>query len=257
MSLFILCLCEKNDFCFLHETIHAKSLSLVKENRCRDKTIIFINNQKEPVKANLSSIILIIVLFTIIVYMYKQNKKLAKENKELANQLLNNEHLNIDKKEEAPIEVSEEHEEVEKTFHPINQISEDKPNKSPTIINTEIPVFDHETMEMIEMVMNETKLYLSQDLNVKQLASAMGVTQKKLLATFKQHPQSISFNDYVNQKRVNHACILLKEHPEYTVEAIAADSGFSSPITFYRWFEKITGMKPKEYRKANELKIEN
>lgn len=256
MSLFILCLCEKNDFCFLHETIHAKSLSLVKENRCRDKTIIFINNQKEPVKANLSSIILIIVLFTIIVYMYKENKKLAKENKELANQILNNAYLNIDKKKEAPIEVSEEHEEVEKTFNPINQISEDNADITPSI-KKEVHAFDHETMEMIEMVMNEQKLYLSQDLNVKQLASAMGVTQKKLLATFKQHPQSISFNDYVNQKRVNHACILLKEHPEYTVEAIAADSGFSSPITFYRWFEKITGMKPKEYRKANELKIED
>lgn len=222
-----------------------------------ENTRIYIDSQKEPIKASVPNKILIIALFTIIVYMYKQNRNLAKENKELANQLLKNEHLNLDKNEETPIEASEEHEEVEKTFHPINQISEDKPNTSPTIINTEVPVFDHGTMEMIEMVMNEQKLYLSQDLNIKQLATAMGVTQKKLLATFKQHPQSISFNDYVNQKRVNHACILLKEHPEYTVEAIAADSGFSSPITFYRWFEKITGMKPKEYRKANELKIED
>jgi len=222
-----------------------------------ENTRIYIDSQKESIKASVPNKILIIALFTIIVYMYKQNRNLAKENKELANQLLNYERLNIDKKEETPIEASEEHEEVEKIIHPINQVSEDKPNTSPTIINTEVPIFDYETMEMIEIVMNEQKLYLSQDLNVKQLASAMGVTQKKLLATFKQHPQSISFNDYVNQKRVNHACILLKEHPEYTVEAIAADSGFSSPITFYRWFEKITGMKPKEYRKANEQKIEN
>ncbi len=238
----------------MHETIHAKGLSLVKE---KDNGCFSVKDYRKPLKATVQSYTLSVFLSVIIIYLYRKNKILAKENKELANQILKNEHLNIDKNEEAPIEVSEEHEEVEKTFHPINQVSEDKPNTSPTIINTEVPVFDHETMEMIEMVMNEQKLYLSQDLNVKQLASAMGVTQKKILATFKQHPQSISFNDYVNQKRVNHACILLKEHPEYTVEAIAADSGFSSPITFYRWFEKITGMKPKEYRKANELKIED
>ncbi len=238
----------------MHETIHAKGLSLVKE---KDNDCFSVKDYRKPLKATVQSYTLSVFLSVIIIYLYRKNKILAKENKELANQLFKNEHLNLDKKEETPIEASEEHEEVEKIIHPINQVSEDKPNTSPTIINTEVPVFDYETMEMIEIVMNEQKLYLSQDLNVKQLASAMGVTQKKLLATFKQHPQSISFNDYVNQKRVNHACILLKEHPEYTVEAIAADSGFSSPITFYRWFEKITGMKPKEYRKANEQKIED
>lgn len=241
--IFIHGLREKNEFSFLHEKIHAKSHSLVKVN---DETYLY--GKTKPIEANAPSTIVITALCAIIIYMYKQNRKLEKENKELANQLLNYEHQNIDKKEETPIEVSVEQDEVEKIFHPINQVSEDKPDTSPTIVNTEVIAFDHKTMEMIEKVMNEQKLYLSQDLNVKQLASAMGVTQKKLLATFKQHPQSISFNDYVNQKRVNHACMLLKEHPEYTVEAIAADSGFSSPITFYRWFEKLTGMKPKEYR---------
>lgn len=132
----------------MHETIHAKGLSLVKE---KDNGCFSVKDYRKPLKATVPSYTLSVFLSVIIIYLYRKNKILAKENKELANQLLKNEHLNIDKKEEAPIEVSEKQEKVEKIFHSINQESEDKHNTPPTIINKEVPAFDHETMEMIEI----------------------------------------------------------------------------------------------------------
>jgi AraC-like DNA-binding protein len=42
----------------------------------------------------------------------------------------------------------------------------------------------------------------------------------------------------------------LKEHPEYTIEAIAQDCGFSSLRTFQRTFKDFMGMTSTEYRKA-------
>ena len=42
---------------------------------------------------------------------------------------------------------------------------------------------------------------------------------------------------------------LLKEHQEYSVEAVARECGIPAPQTFYRIFVKKYGMTPTEYRK--------
>lgn len=250
--LFFLGFYEKNDIGYLHESYHAKSHSLVKD--C-DKNDIRIYDNRKPQKASVPYDTIITLLCITVICLYRKNKKLGKENKELMNQILKFQHQDKTNDEEIiPVEAikkkNDEGAQVEKIIPPAKEIPENtSETTSPKKTEKEIPTFDYETLEEMEKIMEQKLLFLQPDFNIKQLASAMGVTQKKLLATFKQHPQSISFNDYVNQKRVNHACMLLKKHPEYTVEAIAADSGFSSSITFYRWFEKLIGMKPKEYRK--------
>jgi AraC-like DNA-binding protein len=39
----------------------------------------------------------------------------------------------------------------------------------------------------------------------------------------------------------------MQEHPEYTLEYIAAESGFSSISTFRRAFYKFTGKAPSQF----------
>jgi transcriptional regulator GlxA family with amidase domain len=52
--------------------------------------------------------------------------------------------------------------------------------------------------------------------------------------------------------RLNHAIQLLNEHPNYTMKAIAEDSGFNSMPTFNNLFKKKTGMTPFEFKSAQK-----
>lgn len=184
----------------------------------------------------ITALFIIMLLFSVIIYIHKTNIRMVEQIATLTDELNKI-------KEEQQIKLEEKKEKDgnkdEHIYNPKEQ-HETKP----------IPLHEYimETMSMIEKEMEDKKLYLIQDLNVKQLAEKMNITQKKILEVFKYHPDYSNLNSYINHKRINHACTLLNQHPEYTIEGIAGESGFSSPITFYRWFEKETGMKPKEYR---------
>lgn len=178
----------------------------------------------------------IVLLCFIIIYMYKANKRMTEEHVFIKEQL-------------SKIKEEQQNEQEEKKMND-TFIDENFSNIEEKIEPTQEPLheFDSETMDMIEKAMEEQKLYLIQDLNLKLLADKMNITQKKILEAFKHHPEYANLSTYLNHKRISHACALLYERPKHTIEAVASDSGFSSPITFYRWFEKETGMKPKEYR---------
>ena len=182
------------------------------------------------------TLLLVIILCFVIIYMYKTYKRVTEENallKEKLNKI----------KEEQPTK-QEEKKADETNMEGNVDYAEEKHEPLPKPSHE----YDTETMDMIEKAMEEQHLYLIQDLNLKKLADKMNITQKKILEVFKHHPDYANLNTYLNHKRIEHACTKLIEHTNYTVESIASDSGFSSPITFYRWFERETGMKPKEYR---------
>lgn len=58
-----------------------------------------------------------------------------------------------------------------------------------------------------------------------------------------------NLNGYINELRLNHAIQLLKEHPEYTLRAIAEASGINSMPTFHNLFKSKTGMTPSEFKR--------
>ena len=54
---------------------------------------------------------------------------------------------------------------------------------------------------------------------------------------------------YVNNKRMEYAVMLIKQHPEYSLGAISEACGIKSPATFIRNFKNAYGMTPSEFRK--------
>jgi AraC-like DNA-binding protein len=62
----------------------------------------------------------------------------------------------------------------------------------------------------------------------------------------------VSFIHYVNHLRLEHAAKMLLEHPEYTIETIAIDSGIPKTQTFYRLFFKEYGVTPSVYREQQK-----
>ena len=98
----------------------------------------------------------------------------------------------------------------------------------------------------VNMVVSK-ELYLNKDLTLGDLANALKTNRTymgKYLNTVCEQP----FYDFINQLRIEQKSIpLMQEHPEYTLEYIAIESGFSSISTFRRAFYKFTGKTPSQY----------
>lgn len=71
---------------------------------------------------------------------------------------------------------------------------------------------------------------------------------KNVFAQLIRTSNGTNFNGYINNKRLDHSISLLKDYNSYTIEAVAADSGFNNIRSFYRIFRDKFGMTPSEYR---------
>ncbi len=98
--------------------------------------------------------------------------------------------------------------------------------------------------------MRAEKMYLLKDLNSKSLAAAMGTSERKLSAFFKEVLDS-NFYDAINAYRVEEAKHILKSEAlkNHSITGIAHSCGFSSKSSFYRIFKKSTNLSPLAYVK--------
>lgn len=93
----------------------------------------------------------------------------------------------------------------------------------------------------------EEKLYLNPQLKLSDVARQVGTNRTYLSRFFNQEKQ-MTFFDYVNNLRVEHAVGLLK-NSDLRLNAIAEQSGFNSISTFRRVFAAKQQCTPSEYRK--------
>ena len=58
----------------------------------------------------------------------------------------------------------------------------------------------------------------------------------------------MSFSEYINRKRIEHATRLIEQNPNLLLADIATMSGFSSISAFYRNFKLYKHCSPSEYQ---------
>ena len=89
----------------------------------------------------------------------------------------------------------------------------------------------------------ETQLYLQHDLNISQLAKAIG-TNRFYLSQYISN-QGMTYNAYINGLRVNHFVSLYHEavdgHRSFSAQQLAQESGFHSYRTFSEVFKRKMG----------------
>jgi len=101
----------------------------------------------------------------------------------------------------------------------------------------------------LETSMDVDKIYLDADLNIDRLAVALSC-QKHNLSQVLNENYHMSFNEFINQKRVAEARVFLSD-PNFNhikIASIAYDSGFNSLSSFNSVFKKIEGSTPSQFR---------
>jgi AraC-like DNA-binding protein len=106
--------------------------------------------------------------------------------------------------------------------------------------------------QQIDAYLESHGAHLQGSISIGDLAEQLPMSARDLSQTLNRHFQ-LSFFDYINRHRCEHAKRLLAERDNATVVQIQLDSGFSSKSSFYAAFKKCTGMTPVEYRRRLRL----
>lgn len=104
------------------------------------------------------------------------------------------------------------------------------------------------TQKLLELMERE-KPYLNPKLKLSDLATKMSVNTGILSLIINQGTGK-NFNDFVNEYRVTEFKTRLAsgDHQNFTLLAIALDSGFNSKSSFNAIFKKITGSTPNQFK---------
>ena len=91
--------------------------------------------------------------------------------------------------------------------------------------------------------------YTDPDFSISTMAGTMNITLSWLSTLFKHHAGK-NLNNYVTEKRLERACLLLSS-PLYSIGEVAHKCGYDDAGYFSSLFRKKIGMTPTEYRNCH------
>lgn len=94
----------------------------------------------------------------------------------------------------------------------------------------------------------EEGFYKDYEVNIYSLATKLGYKKNELTEYFNQSEYT-NFRTWLSDIRFNEAVRMMKAYPEYSIDAISTECGFSSHTWIYRIFKQKTGMSPSQWRK--------
>lgn len=104
----------------------------------------------------------------------------------------------------------------------------------------------------IEAIMKDQCIFLTKNLKITDVVKAIG-SNRTYVSNYINTTYHCSFSDYINQLRIEHAkTLLLSSKADTKLATIAEASGYSSESSFYRNFQKVTGMTPSEFKNTSE-----
>lgn len=122
---------------------------------------------------------------------------------------------------------------------------------------------NHEVQQAAEMdylaneirrLMDQEKMFLRPNLKLNDLAMILNTNRNYIYNAINKEI-GISFSDYVNQRRIQHAVSLIDNNPNMILSKVAQKSGFSSASSFYRNFKSIMKCSPSDYQRKTGASI--
>lgn len=107
-----------------------------------------------------------------------------------------------------------------------------------------------ETFRRMEAAIVEQRMFLDPNLNRDMIARKTGLSRNNVINLIQQFANCTP-GDYINKLKIEYSIRLMKQHPEWTIDAVAETAGFNSRNTYYKNFNKFYGITPAQYRKQN------
>jgi AraC-like DNA-binding protein len=108
------------------------------------------------------------------------------------------------------------------------------------------------TLGKLDELMAKNKTFTQSDLKIADVSRELDMSVHHISQVLNDN-YNISFNNYINQKRIEYSKKLIQEKSDFlTMEAIGQESGFNSKTTFFTLFKKNTGMTPREYQNQHK-----
>lgn len=201
-------------------------------------------------------IIVFVIAFAITMILLNNHaKSLVSTNKKL----VENQNTLLEQNMQHEIALEKRIDELEEQLkrHPMDEVSllQEQASQHREHIVLTANMSDEELMAWIDQEMEEKRLYTDPNMTLKTMAKALGLTQKRLGELFKNNERYNSLGDYLNEKRFLLACRLLRENPNWTIEAVGTEAGFGSRRTFQMEMKRRLGITPLQYRQGAECVI--
>lgn len=132
-----------------------------------------------------------------------------------------------------------------------------EPHKSTELQYSKSSLKDEQAEEYLKILvecMNTTDIWKDNELSITKLAEQSGIARHYITQVLNQYLQK-NFNTFINEYRIEYAkkMILSKKYSNWSIIAIAYESGFNSKATFNSFFKKYTGKTPSEFKASTSL----
>lgn len=107
---------------------------------------------------------------------------------------------------------------------------------------------DAQLLAIIELRLEESRAHLDPDFDAAALAEMLGVSRVRLDSLFRHQSMHNTPEAYLENLRTLNAMRMLREKPEYSIAAIAEESGLRTIRTLQRRMQSVIGMTPVEFR---------
>ncbi|MBC9798228.1 AraC family transcriptional regulator [Sinomicrobium weinanense] len=107
--------------------------------------------------------------------------------------------------------------------------------------------FSKELKEKLELLMRNEKPFLNPELKLDDLSEMLDISRHHTSQLINEQ-FNMSFYEFINKHRIEEAKVLLIEYCDQSVEQIAFESGFNNRGSFYKFFKRVEGITPSDYR---------
>ncbi|MDW3190816.1 MAG: helix-turn-helix domain-containing protein [Cytophagales bacterium] len=104
-------------------------------------------------------------------------------------------------------------------------------------------------MHQVQTTMEAQKLFLNPRLKLDDLATATDLS-RHVLSKLLNEVYPNGFSQFIKEYRVQEAKQLIKDHPEWSLEGVGQEAGFSSRSSFFEAFKKVESRTPAQFRKT-------
>lgn len=101
----------------------------------------------------------------------------------------------------------------------------------------------------METWLDSQNAYLESEYKIADLSTDMA-TPVHVLSHVINSNYGVSFNEWINAHRIEHAKALIKQAPDQTLISIAYQSGFNNKVSFIKNFKKHVGMTPTSFKES-------